>query len=110
MKELPKVYDPKQVESKIYDMWMRGGYFAGKADPDKKPFSIVMPPPNVTGLCLGSAIDHQQHPLGLHNGADAHGVGVGGHILPFCEKALVGIDGGGGSRTSRGGRSRSTKG
>ena len=33
MKELPKVYDPKQVESKIYDMWMRGGYFAGKADP-----------------------------------------------------------------------------
>ena len=49
MKELPKVYDPKQVESKIYDMWMRGGYFAGKADPDKKPFSIVMPPPNVTG-------------------------------------------------------------
>ena len=42
MKELPKVYDPKQVESKIYDMWMRGGYFAGKADPDKKPFSIVM--------------------------------------------------------------------
>ena len=47
MKELPKVYDPKQVESKIYDMWMRGGYFAGKADPDKKPFSIVMPPPNV---------------------------------------------------------------
>ena len=42
MKELPKVYDPKQVESKIYDMWMRGGYFAGKADPDKKPFSIVI--------------------------------------------------------------------
>ena len=41
MKELPKVYDPNQVEKKIYDMWMRGGYFAGKADPDKKPFSIV---------------------------------------------------------------------
>ena len=58
MKELPKVYDPKQVESKIYDMWMRGGYFAGKADPDKKPFSIVMPPPNVTGqLHMGHAMD-----------------------------------------------------
>ena len=58
MKELPKVYDPKQVESKIYDMWMRGGYFAGKADPDKKPFSIVMPPPNVTGqLHMGHALD-----------------------------------------------------
>ena len=58
MKELPKVYDPKQVESKIYDMWMRGGYFAGKADPRKKPFSIVMPPPNVTGqLHMGHALD-----------------------------------------------------
>ena len=58
MKELPKVYDPKQVESKIYDMWMRGGYFSGKADPDKKPFSIVMPPPNVTGqLHMGHALD-----------------------------------------------------
>ena len=58
MKELPKVYDPKQVEKKIYDMWMRGGYFAGKADPDKKPFSIVMPPPNVTGqLHMGHALD-----------------------------------------------------
>ena len=57
MKELPKVYDPKQVEKKIYDMWMRGGYFAGKADPDKKPFSIVMPPPNVTGqLHMGHAL------------------------------------------------------
>ena len=58
MKELPKVYDPKQVEKKIYDMRMRGGYFAGKADPDKKPFSIVMPPPNVTGqLHMGHALD-----------------------------------------------------
>ena len=45
MKELPKVYEPKSVEKKIYDMWMQGGYFKGKIDPDKKPFSIVMPPP-----------------------------------------------------------------
>ena len=58
MKELPKVYDPKAVESKIYDMWMKGGYFEGKKDPDKKPFSIVMPPPNVTGqLHMGHALD-----------------------------------------------------
>ena len=49
MKELPKTYDPKAVEKKIYDLWMKGGYFKGKIDPDKKPFSIVMPPPNVTG-------------------------------------------------------------
>lgn len=58
MKELPKVYDPKQVEKKIYDMWMEGGYFKGNPDPDKKPFSIVMPPPNVTGqLHMGHALD-----------------------------------------------------
>ncbi len=58
MKELPKVYDPKSVEKNIYDMWMKGEYFKGKPDPDKKPFSIVMPPPNVTGqLHMGHALD-----------------------------------------------------
>ncbi len=58
MKELPKVYDPKATEKKIYDMWMQGGYFKGRIDPDKKPFSIVMPPPNVTGqLHMGHALD-----------------------------------------------------
>ena len=58
MKELPKTYDPKSVEKKIYDMWMNGGYFKGKIDPKKKPFSIVMPPPNVTGqLHMGHALD-----------------------------------------------------
>ena len=58
MKELSKTYDPKQVESKIYDLWMQGGYFEGKIDPDKEPFSIVMPPPNVTGqLHMGHALD-----------------------------------------------------
>ena len=53
MKELPKTYDPKAVESKIYDLWMKGGYFKGTIDPAKKPFSIVMPPPNVTGPRAG---------------------------------------------------------
>ncbi|MBE6948678.1 MAG: valine--tRNA ligase [Ruminococcaceae bacterium] len=58
MKELPKVYDPKNVEKKIYKMWMDGGYFKGKIDPEKKPFTIVIPPPNVTGqLHLGHAFD-----------------------------------------------------
>jgi len=58
MRELPKTYDPQAVESKIYDMWMEGGYFKGEIDPDKKPFSIVMPPPNVTGqLHMGHAMD-----------------------------------------------------
>ena len=58
MKELPKTYDPKSVEKKIYEMWMEGGYFKAKIEPDKKPFSIVMPPPNVTGqLHMGHALD-----------------------------------------------------
>ena len=58
MKELPKVYDPKQVEGKIYDMWLDGGYFHAERDPEKKPFTIVIPPPNVTGqLHLGHAFD-----------------------------------------------------
>ena len=58
MKELPKTYDPKAVEKKIYDLWMKGGYFKGTIDPEKKPFSIVMPPPNVTGqLHMGHALD-----------------------------------------------------
>ena len=58
MRELPKTYDPKQVEKKIYDMWEKNGCFRGEIDPDKKPFSIVMPPPNVTGqLHMGHALD-----------------------------------------------------
>ena len=58
MKELPKVYEPQKVEKKIYDFWMQGGWFKGKVDPEKKPFSIVMPPPNVTGqLHMGHALD-----------------------------------------------------
>ena len=44
MRELPKVYDPKQVEKKIYDMWLGGNYFHAERDPEKKPFTIVIPP------------------------------------------------------------------
>ncbi len=57
-KELPKVYDPSEVESRIYAEWESHGCFRGKADPEKKPFTIVMPPPNVTGqLHMGHAMD-----------------------------------------------------
>ena len=57
-RELPKVYEPQQVEAKIYDMWEKGGYFHAEADESKKPFTIVMPPPNVTGqLHMGHAMD-----------------------------------------------------
>ena len=58
MRELPKVYDPKEVEQSIYQMWVDGGYFHTERDPEKKPFTIVMPPPNVTGqLHMGHAMD-----------------------------------------------------
>ena len=57
-KELPKVYDPRDVESRIYKMWMENDCFRAEPDPEKKPFSIVMPPPNVTGqLHMGHAMD-----------------------------------------------------
>ena len=58
MKELPKQYEPKLVESAIYEMWMENDCFKATPDPDKKPYSIVMPPPNVTGqLHMGHALD-----------------------------------------------------
>ena len=58
MKELPKVYEPQQVEGRIYRMWMDHDCFKATPDPDKKPFSIVMPPPNVTGqLHMGHAME-----------------------------------------------------
>ena len=57
-KELPKVYEPQEVEGRIYEMWEKNGCFAGHRDPEKKPFTIVMPPPNVTGqLHMGHAMD-----------------------------------------------------
>ena len=57
-KELPKVYEPQQVESRIYEAWENAGCFNGDPDRSKKPFSIVMPPPNVTGqLHMGHALD-----------------------------------------------------
>nr|WP_325238130.1 valine--tRNA ligase [uncultured Oscillibacter sp.] len=56
--ELPKVYEPQQVEGRIYEAWENAGCFRGDPDPAKKPFSIVMPPPNVTGqLHMGHALD-----------------------------------------------------
>ena len=57
-RELPKVYEPQQVENEIYKMWEEGGYFRPTEKADAKPFTIVMPPPNVTGqLHMGHAMD-----------------------------------------------------
>ena len=58
-KELAKQYDPKGVEDRIYQNWCDHGYFHTKIDRSKKPFTIVMPPPNVTGqLHMGHAMDN----------------------------------------------------
>ena len=57
-RELAKTYDPGEVEDRIYRFWMEKGYFHAKRDPRKKPYTIVIPPPNITGqLHMGHALD-----------------------------------------------------
>ena len=57
-KELSKLYEPSQVEDRIYDFWQKGGYFHAKIDKNKTPYTIVIPPPNITGqLHMGHALD-----------------------------------------------------
>lgn len=60
MKNLPeKVYDPKAVEDRLYDFWLREKCFSARVDPDKEPYTIVIPPPNITGqLHMGHALDN----------------------------------------------------
>ncbi len=58
-RELAKTYDPKGIEERLYEKWMQNGYFHAEVNPDRKPFTIVMPPPNVTGqLHMGHALDN----------------------------------------------------
>lgn len=58
MKQLEKIYEPGQVEDRLYQKWVEGDYFHTQRDPDKKPYTIVMPPPNITGqLHMGHAMD-----------------------------------------------------
>ncbi|MDF2566748.1 MAG: valS [Oscillospiraceae bacterium] len=57
--QLEKIYDPKQFEDKIYQYWLDGGYFTPQPDESKKPYTIVIPPPNITGqLHMGHALDN----------------------------------------------------
>ena len=57
-KELSKTYDPSSLEDRLYRTWMEKGYFHAEPNPEKKPFTIVIPPPNVTGqLHMGHALD-----------------------------------------------------
>ena len=58
-RELAKTYDPQEVEDRIYDFWLSGGFFHAVRDPQKKPYTIVIPPPNITGqLHMGHALDN----------------------------------------------------
>lgn len=58
MKSMDKTYDPQQVEDRLYNEWMEKGYFRAEVDENKEPFTIVIPPPNVTGqLHMGHALD-----------------------------------------------------
>ncbi len=58
-KELSKTYDPKEIEDRLYENWEKMGYFHAEVDRSKKPFTIVMPPPNITGqLHMGHALDN----------------------------------------------------
>lgn len=59
MAEIPKTYQPKEAEQKWYKWWVNEGFFHAHRDPDKKPFTIVIPPPNVTGnLHIGHALNN----------------------------------------------------
>ena len=58
MKEMPKSYDHQGVEDRLYEKWEKNGYFHAEPNPDKEPYCIVIPPPNITGqLHIGHAID-----------------------------------------------------
>ena len=57
-KELAKTYEPREVENRIYDFWIKGRYFHAQVNPEKTPYTIVIPPPNITGqLHMGHALD-----------------------------------------------------
>ena len=59
MKELEKTYNPAEIEDRLYEKWLKGAYFHPQVNKDKKPFTIVMPPPNITGqLHMGHALDN----------------------------------------------------
>ena len=63
-REIPKAYNPQAVEQRTYQFWLDGGYFTPEIDRSKKPFVVIMPPPNVTGaLHMGHAINHVMQDL-----------------------------------------------
>ena len=84
-KELAKTYDPKGIEERLYTKWMDNGYFHAKVNPDKKPFTIVMPPPNVTGqLHMGHALDETMQDILIR----CHAM-IGNHFMPFKSQFFI---------------------
>ncbi len=68
-KELNKTYDPKDIEDRLYKKWEDNGYFHAEVDRSKKPFTIVMPPPNITGqLHMGHALDNTMQDILIQQG------------------------------------------
>ncbi|MDE6688109.1 MAG: class I tRNA ligase family protein, partial [Lachnospiraceae bacterium] len=58
-KELEKTYNPAEIEERLYEKWEKNKYFHAEVDRSRKPFTIVMPPPNITGqLHMGPALDN----------------------------------------------------
>ena len=58
-KELEKTYNPQEIEDRLYEKWLNRKYFSARVNKKKKPFTIVMPPPNITGqLHMGHALDN----------------------------------------------------
>ena len=107
-KELNKTYDPKDIEDRLYKKWEDNGYFHAEVDRSKKPFTIVMPPPNITGqLHMGHALDNTMqdilirykrmqgynvlHPLGYDSfglPAEQYAVNTGHHPNGFTQKNI----------------------
>ncbi len=64
MKELEKNYDPNSIEERLYKKWLDNKYFHAEVDKTKKPFTIVIPPPNITGqLHMGHALDNSMQDI-----------------------------------------------
>ena len=78
-KNLAKTYNPKDFEDRIYEMWETNGCFRADVDKDKKPFTIVMPPPNITGqLHMGHALDQTLQDVLLQDGRECRAAAPSG--------------------------------
>ena len=69
--ELAKTYDPKGIEDRLYEKWMEKKYFHAEVDRSRKPFTIVIPPPNITGqLHMGHALDNTMQDILIRLGME----------------------------------------